>query len=131
MSKAFNQIFVSCFLEKPDISTSLKLSNIFAYVLFSEFLQQYDLLLFIVLCSNHALPARIVFGSVVNDKHIVIWRPIMYCWIKIAGNGADDISYLICNYAVSIPNLAVRFPWTMLVTSLSLPPLLLRKLECF
>lgn len=61
MSKAFNQIFVSCFLEKPDISTSLKHSNIFAYVLFSEFLQQYDLLLFIVLCSNHALPARIVF----------------------------------------------------------------------
>lgn len=29
---------------------------------------------------------------------------------KTSGNGAENISYLIYNYAVSIPNLAVRFP---------------------
>lgn len=46
--------------------------------------------------------------------------PILYYWIEIAGNGAENVSYLIYNYAVSIPNLAVRFPWTMLVISLSL-----------
>lgn len=80
-----------------------------------------------------------VFGLVVNDKLIIIAQiflswPILYYWIEIAGNGAENISYLIYNYAVSIPNLAVRFPWTLLVLSLSLPVsqalLLLRQFDC-